>query len=123
MCDKSVLAGTGPWYKKHSRWGFNPGPLLVLLLIYYALPVVFTSMYILLAKHSILTGESSSPFLKSPRSVPGEFLSWGILFLYVPAKCPNSGSLMAMGSGGNRKKWGSYFLGRYVPHGGKKIKV
>jgi hypothetical protein len=44
-------------------------------------------------------------------------------FPYVPAKCPNSGSLMAMGSGGNKKKRGSYFLGRYVPHGGKKISV
>jgi hypothetical protein len=30
---------------------------------------------------------------------------------------------MAMGSGGNKKKRGSYFLGRYVPHGGKKISV
>jgi len=55
MCDESVLAGTGPRYKKRSRRGFNHGPLLVLLLIYYTLPVVCTSRYILLAKRSILT--------------------------------------------------------------------
>ena len=55
MCDESVLAGTGPRYKKRSRRGFNTGPLLVLLLINYALPVVCTSRYILLAKHSLLT--------------------------------------------------------------------
>ncbi len=52
---REFLAGTRPRYKKCSRWGFNPGPLLVLLLMYYALPVVCTSRYILLAKRSILT--------------------------------------------------------------------
>ena len=61
--------------------------------------------------------ETSSPFLKSP-SREG---SWGIPFIgefrfCVPAKCPNSGSLMAMGLSGNEKTQGT-------PHGGKKINV
>jgi hypothetical protein len=49
MCDESVLAGTGPRYKKRSRRGFNPGPLLVLFvnILRFA-----SSMYMYLEVHT-----------------------------------------------------------------------
>ena len=72
----------------------------------------------------LLLGESLPPLLFPPGTVHGDFPSLGNSLFVCSCqgpKCPNSGSLMAMGSGGNKKTGAlTFWVGMY-PMAGRKF--